>query len=330
MPASVPGITVAFLGNFRWRHCSENAFAAALRSLGATVVPLQEDKVTVGQIEDAAMAADLLLFTRTWGCHDPEQLLKLWGRLNSEGTPTVSYHLDLYVGLEREASIDGDPFWQTDWVFHPDGSPDTHDTLTRLGINHHVLPPAVAATECFAGTYRSHDFPHSVVFVGSALPYGHATEWPFRDQMVTHLAATYPGEFGHYGPGGLRTVRNGLTGDDDHQLNDLYATALVTVGDCIDRPGYVTDRLPETLGRGGLLVFPRTPTVDAFGYEPGVHYLAYQPADLDSLDAAIETGLALPAADQAQIRAAAIEHTAAHHTYTHRMATMLDIAGIAS
>lgn len=320
-------LNIAYIGNFRWAHCTEMHVTHALHDLGHDVTLLQEDQVTVDTIERVALDADLLLFTRTWGRHDPTQMHALWRRLTTNGIPTVSYHLDLYVGLARQATIPGDPFWATEWVFHPDGSPQTAHVFTHQGINHRVLPPAVAAGECVMGSYRP-GFTHDIVFVGSALPYGHTREWPFRDRFVGALHNRYgPGGFAHYGPGGIRTVRNGLDGDYS-QLNDLYASARVVVGDCIDRPGYVSDRLTETLGRGGFLVFPRSDAVDALGYVDGVHYIGYRPGNLDSLLTAVDLALALPDTQRDRIRVAAMTHTRLHHTFAHRMAVLLDTVGV--
>jgi hypothetical protein len=318
--------TIAYLSNTRAPWCTEVHVAQALAELDHNVLLLQEDVITVADIEAVATGCDLFLFTRTWGCHDRQAMLDMYDRLHAAGTRTASYHLDLYVGLEREATIVGDPFWSTETVFHPDGSAHAAGRLTAYGVNHHPLPPAVCAADIYQGTPRP-EFGHPVIFVGSALPYGHAAEWPFRDRLVTALAARYGSEFAHYGPGGLRTVRNGIDGDPT-MLNDLYASARVVVGDCIDRSGYVSDRLTETLGRGGLLVFPRSDAVTALGYDFGHHYVGYMPGNIDSALHAIDRALRFTDADRAAMRHDAMAHTAAHHTFTHRMATVLDVMGI--
>jgi hypothetical protein len=318
--------TIAYLSNTRWPWCTEVHVAQALHRLGHRVALLQEDEVTVDDIRRVALDSDLLLFTRTWGNHDPAAMHALWHRLDAADVPVASYHLDLYVGLERENTISGDPFWATDHVFHPDGSRHAADVLATYGIVHTPLPPCVAATECSPGTPRP-EFDHDVVFVGSALPYGHAIEWPFRDRLVNALHAAYGPRFAHYGPGGRRTIRNGIDGDLT-ALNDLYASARVVVGDCIDRDGYVSDRLTETLGRGGLLVFPRTPHVASLGYQYGEHYLGYLPGNLDSALHAVDRALAYTGSDRDAMRAGAMAHTLAHHTFDHRMATLLDVMGI--
>jgi hypothetical protein len=319
--------TIAYLSNTRWPWCTEVHVNQALTELGHDVTLLQEDIVTVDDIEHAATDSDLFLFTRTWGNHDPAAMLALYDRLDRAGIPTASYHLDLYVGLDREATIAGDPFWSTRWMFHPDGSPEADAALAVAGVQHHVLPPAVAANECRPGTPRPSEFPHDIVFVGSARPYAHSNEWPFRDRMVRWLTDTYGPRFAHHGPGGRPTIRNGINGNQS-ALNDLYASARVVAGDCIHRHGYVSDRLTETLGRGGILVFPRTPTVDRLGYIDGIHYIGYEPGNLDALDWAIADAANLTPAARDAMRTAAMAHTRARHTFTHRMATLLDVVGL--
>jgi hypothetical protein len=318
---------IAYISNTRWPWCTETHVTQALTALGHTVTLLQEDRVTIADIEKAAIDSALLLYTRTWGNHDPDAMFALYEQLWGAGVRTASYHLDLYIGLEREATIPRDPFWYPERVFHPDGSAHAIGRLAYYGVNHHPLPPAVAASECFPGTRRT-EFAHDVIFVGSARPYGHAADWPFRDQLVAALDQRYgPAGFAHYGPGGRRTVRNGIDGDPT-ALNDLYASARVVVGDTIDRDNYVSDRLTETLGRGGLLVFPRSDIVDQLGYIDGFHYLGYKPGDLTSALAAVDRALALSDTDRDIIRGAAIGQTFEHHTYTHRMATVLDVMGV--
>lgn len=315
------------LQTFRWPWCTEVHVAQALAELDHSVLLLQEDEVTVADIETTAVGCDLFLFTRTWGGHNRQAMTDMYDHLHAAGVRTASYHLDLYITLPREQTIPGDPFWSTEMVFHPDGSAHAAGRLSYYGVNHHPLPPAVCAADVYEGSPRP-EFKHDVVFVGSARPYGHASEWPFRDQLVAALDARYgPESFAHYGPGGRRTVRNGINGDQT-ALNDLYASARVVVGDTIHRDGYVSDRLTETLGRGGLLVFPRSAAVDQLGYTDGVHYVGYEPGNLGSALAAVDRALALGDTDRALMRQQAMTWTAQHHTFTHRMATLLDVMGI--
>lgn len=205
---------------FTQRHCTEVHVAAALEELGCAVDRLQENDVTHRDIAARGAEADLLLYTRTWGLPDPGAVIGVFRQLEARGVVTASFHLDLYLGLEREATLEGDPFWSTGLVLTPDGAPESEAEFAWRGIRHIWSPPAVHGPECRSGRFRP-QMAHDVTFVGS-YPYPHP-EWPYRNQLVEWLSATYGSRFRRYG-GGSTVVRN-------EPLNDLYASAKVVVGD---------------------------------------------------------------------------------------------------
>ncbi len=289
------------------------------------MVRLQEDDVTWREIERAGADADLLLYTRTWGLPDPEKVIATFRRLELEhGTVTASFHLDLYLGLVREATLEGDPFWSTGLVLTPDGAPSSEAEFARRGINHVWSPPAVHGPECKSGTFRQ-KMAHAVTFVGS-YPYPHP-EWRHRDELVEWLSETYGAGFRRYG-GGSTVVRN-------EPLNDLYASATVVVGDSCNPPNpdgdhhprYWSDRLTETLGRGGFLVFPRIDGLEEEGFIDGEHLRLYSFGDFDEVRAIVDHYVANPG-EARRIADAGQAFVRDHHTYRHRMARLLDAAGL--
>jgi hypothetical protein len=174
--------TIAYIGNFTASWCTEVHLAREMRALGHHVQQFQEPHpgedphrflryVEQWCLENRPLA---LMFTRTWGL--PYEATALWRRLEANGTATMSYHLDLYVGLQREAGILNDPFWRTQYVFTPDGDPDSQRFFQEQGINHYWLSPAVVSDEAVHGNYRP-SYDYDVVFVGS---YGYHDEWPWR------------------------------------------------------------------------------------------------------------------------------------------------------
>lgn len=269
--------TIAYIGNFTAPWCTEVHLAREMRSLGCTVQELQEphpgeDKQRFLRYVETWCAEnkpDALMFTRTWGL--PDEATGLWRRLEAMGVKTFSYHLDLYVGLKREAGLLNDPFWTTQYVFTPDGDPVSEAFFAERGINHHWLSPAVVSDECQPGNWNP-EYDYDVVFVGS---YGYHDEWPWRRQLIDYLGEKYGSRFKRFGgdvhPGPVR----------GQALNDLYATARIAVGDSLHLPGhtrYWTDRYFETIGRGGFLIAPMIEGLEEF-LTPGEHFIAYEHPD---------------------------------------------------
>lgn len=310
-------LAIAYISNTTYSFCTEVHIGRSLEQLGHKVVFLQEDRHTPESIETAAKQteANLVLYTRTWG--QPARLTDVWRRLEAQGIRTASYHLDLYLGLEREATLEGDPFWSTEFVFTPDGDPASQAEFERRGINHHFLPPAVVADECVPGIYRER-FAHDVIFVGSEA-YHH--EWSHRPQLIGWLGATYGDRFQRYGAG-LEIVRG-------QHLNDLRASAKVEVGDSLcpgfTHYGYFSDRVTECLGRGGVLLHPDVPGLrEILGLVEDEHCLFYQYGDFDGVGRKVEWCLT----HQDEARAMALRgqaHIRANHTYVHRLTSALEV-----
>lgn len=309
---------IAYRSNGRPAHSTENDVAAAFRMLGHEVAMLQEDTTPWSQTRRFCerFRPDLFLWTRTWmpEPYDRGHAFLAW--LHAEGIPSASYHLDLYVGLDREQQIlDGDPFWKTDIVFTADGSHE--EWFAAHGINHRWLPAAINAESCYRASADRGIYRQPVVFVGSWQ--GYHPEHPWRQQLVMGLRRHYgPAIFGLYPRG--RSVRQ-------HQLNVLYASATVVVGDTLRLPGchdFWSDRLYETCGRGGFLLYPFVEGIGAHVVD-GEHVVLYEPDDgLDRLVEVIDFWLHRPDAERETIRQAAYEHVKANHTYTHRVGQMLD------
>lgn len=269
---------IIYIGNFRPRHSTENHLAATLEELGHDVIRLQEDTEDRGTLVPTILAAkpDLFMFTRTWGNLVDHELLSA---LRTNNIPSVSYHLDLYYGIGRESGILRDPFWRTDFVFTPDGGHAAE--FTRDGINHFYLRPGVFKRECYPGIPRDH-FKYDVIFVGSDGSDYH-NEWPYRRQLIEFLRETYGNRFHRFGNGDI-VVRN-------QDLNDLYASAKIVVGDslCVgfNHPHYWSDRVYETIGRGGFMIHPEIEGMRD-ELEGGEHLAYYHYGDFQELQAAIE------------------------------------------
>lgn len=269
-----------------------------------------------------ALGAQAVFWTRTWPQEMSvvEPVLK---ELEAEGIPTVSYHLDRWHGLNREHQVRDQPFFRTSLVVSPNDDPRWADD----GVNHFWLPPGVYGPECEPVPANPRRWPFDVVFVGSH-PYPHPEWAKYRGDLLATFQRAFRGRFGILPRRGV-PVRG-------RDLQELYATVPVILGDsCLagESYGYWSDRVPETLGRGGLLIHPYVPGIGAGfrdWYGAGRRtelddLLAYRLGEFDDAVAAARSALANPDASRS-----IAEHGRAtvltRDTYAHRMATVLAVA----
>lgn len=319
---------IVFLGNHRVDFTTESHWAKEYELLGHEVVRLQETEATTQDLLREGLQSDIVHYVHTHGWETPGQPLEeVWELLKKEGIPTVSVHLDIMRGLDRENDVFTEAFWKTEYVFTADGG--SNDWYREHGINHYYLPAGVFSEECKIGNFRE-EFAHDVIFVGAR--YGYHREWKYRKQLIDWLEQTYGDRFALYGRDGLGMVR----GQD---LNDLYASAKVVVGDTLcqgfDWADYFSDRLFETTGRGGCLVFPYIPglencfnlvDVNAFlsRIEDDNELVAYEFNDFKHLRNSIDFLLERDDLRES-IRLAGYERTKREHTYKHRAEQMFAV-----
>ncbi|MEP7120903.1 MAG: glycosyltransferase [Byssovorax sp.] len=303
---------VLYIGNFEPTFSTESHVRDSLRELGVEVVEAQESTASLSALDRQMGEVDLLLYTRTWGLRDPDALR--W--ITSLPLPTVSYHLDLYAGLPRGRNLHQDPFWRTQHVFTPDGGSDGF--FRAQGIQHHYLKPGVFGAECTLAEVDPATPRVEVCFVGS---YDYHPEWPYRRRLVDFLAETYGRRFTKHG-----SPQSSVRGAD---LNRLYASAKVVVGDSLclgfDHPRYWSDRIYETLGRGGFLIHPYIAGLEE---ELGdrEHVVFYPFGDFATLERLIDYYLEHDDEREA-IRRAGHERVKSSCTYVHRMREMLTVLG---
>lgn len=244
-------MTIVFVGNFEPQFSTENDLRWTLEDMGHQVIACQENKALTNDILAKALAADMFLYVHTheWETPGSVPMREVIKQLHRQGKPTVAFHLDYWYGLKRQADVGKDAFWSCDYVFTADGDPKSQQWFESLGIKHYWSPPAVVKRDC----YMAEEVPalrQDVIFVGSSI---YHEEWPYRMQIISWLKANYGERFSHYGNGGIRNIRG-------HELNQLYASAKVVVGDSLclgfDHKNYWSDRVYETRGRGGFLIHP--------------------------------------------------------------------------
>ena len=300
---------IYYLGNFLPSHSTEQHIARTLRSMGHEVVELQENFIQPDHLSERLNnePIDLFLVTRTWG---ETFMLPHLDILKRRNIPSASFHLDLYVGLERDGNISGDAFWRTDYVFTPDGDPKSEEFFKEKGINHYYLKPGVFADECYLVPGEKDK---DVIFVGS---YNYHPEWQYRPQLIDWLKANY--QFELWGSHGLGEVR-------EHPLNELYGRTKIAIGDSLHLPNhdyYWSDRVYETLGRGGFLIHPYIKGLEE-EFTDKEHLVFYEYGDFTQLRDLIDYYLGHDA-ERETIRQQGHELVKNNFTYTQRMQTMLD------
>lgn len=303
---------IAFYGNFTVDFSSESHHAKSLEALGHEVIRVQEPTLTGGDLAKIlASGCDLFVWVHTHGANMATPGMRgLVSSLKARDIPIIAYHLDLYLGIPgRFAEYKDDPYFtQVDYFFTADG-PLAAWLNTTPGAQGFYLPPGVYHEEA---TYEPQEPRYDVIFVGS---YGYHPEWPWRPQLIDWLIETYGDRFTLFGgnrPGEVAHVVRGKA------LNQLYASTKVVVGDTFC-PGFIygpyySDRVPETLGRGGFLIMPDVPGIEG-DYFWGEHLGGpYQYDDFEILKAEIDFWLREDE-QREKVRRAGHEHVKAHHTY---------------
>jgi glycosyltransferase involved in cell wall biosynthesis len=298
---------VAFLGNFIPPFSTENDIAWTLEHLGHEVIRLQENAFDEKRFGEAREACDIFLWTHTHQFSNITDLLMehLLGWFKEHGKPTVSFHLDKFFGIpEREKRIGSDPFFKADFVFTADGG--FQDEFAAHGINHIWSPPAIVERDAHYGTPRE-EYKCDVAFVGSVDGYHDC--YPFRTQMIDFLRDRYRQRFKTF-----TTVRGPA-------LNDLYASCKVCAGDSIfanngGRGFYCSDRVFETIGRGGVLVHAEILGMNVAGM------LVHTPGDLQDMADMIDYLLAKPDSRRS-MRESGMYQVRTKETYTQRVRQIL-------
>ena len=300
---------ICMLGNFKFPFSTESHHAWTWERLGHTVVRLQENSATTDQVLAACADAQIFQYTHTHGWNTPGTvpLDEMLRRIRKMGVKSFSYHLDLYWGLNtldrRQDRIGEHPSWKVDYFFSTDGNHDAE--YKARGVNHIYMPPGVVEYGCKKGKFNQ-TLATDIAFVGST---GYHPEYPFRQKLIENLQRVYGRQFRVF------------SGYREDSLNSVYASCKIVVGDhCFaGKPRYWSDRLPETCGRGGFLLYPKTEGIT-------IPVATYEAGNLVDLYNRIAYFLNHPQEREA-IRDAAFEHVKQHDTYTNRLKEILAIMG---
>jgi len=310
---------IVFLGNFRVDYTSESHHAKSLEALGHKVVRMQESDARSEDILAACVNSDLFIWIHTHGWQTSGKITmeKLLERLKTLSIPSMTYHLDLWFGLQRQKDLESFPVYKLIDHFFTVDSQMAQWFNEKTNVKGHYLPAGVFGEECI---YRPSITNRKVLFVGSKK---YHPEWQYRTKLVEWLEDTYKNRFEHYGSGGIKSVR-GIS------LNKIYWTTKVVVGDTLclnfNYPDYWSDRVYETLGRGGFLIHPYVQGMEK-EFEDRKHLVFYEYGNFEQLKELIDYYVEHEE-EREQIRIAGHELVKNNYTYKHRWKHILEELGL--
>lgn len=314
-------VPIAILGDFRFDHCTANEYAIAFTELGHQVDKIQEGtSAEHHRLERAVRDREvgLVLWNSAPSLLDrmpPEWGWKFLHLCRRHEIPTVSVHLDQWLQLEREKTIETSAHFHVDAFFGSEGG--VAERWEAYEVHHHWLLPAVGKRHLgLAPAVPRHRC--KVAFTGSWMSYH--PEHPQRREMVWFFTRTFGEDF-------RALPKNRKPRIVGKELASLYASVDVLIGDSLVMPGISTtsDRWPESLGRGGVLVGPHNPLYsepDGPFYVEGIP--SWEPGDFDDAKRVVDEVLEWTPEHRLAIRRRAIEMMTIGHTYTHRAAAMLE------
>lgn len=245
---------IAYIGKFTNLY-DEEYIAKSFEMLGHEVLRLPDNlglRPMFRRIEE--YGPEIVLFAKLNVTEDGHLFIK---SLRAKGIKTVCWLFDLYWGYPREHRIRVDACFRADYVFTTDGGHS--EEWQKAGINHQCVRQGIYKEQCYIAQYGNE--PHGVVFVGGENPV-----YPKRIKQISFIQKSYS-DFRWYGRKHTDELRN-------EHLNSLYATAKIVVGDSVYSPFYWSNRVVETLGRGGFLIHQAVPGLaeeypDLVTYEAG-------------------------------------------------------------
>jgi hypothetical protein len=310
---------IVFLGNFRVDYTSESHHAKSLEELGHNVIRMQESEARSEDILSACVNSDLFIWIHThgWETQGKITMEKVLETLKTLSIPSMTYHLDLWFGLKREKDLESFPVYKMIDHFFTVDKKMSEWFNENTKVKGHYLPAGVFGPECIVQDVTKK---HDVIFVGSRK---YHDEWTYRPKLIDWLDRSYGNRFEQYGSGGVKSVRG-------MHLNKLYWSTKVVVGDtlCIDfkYPDYWSDRIYETLGRGGFLIHPYIKGLEN-EFKDKEHVVFYEYNNFEQLKELIDYYIKHDD-EREKIRLAGHKLVKENYTYKHRWQQILEDLGI--
>lgn len=219
---------ILYVGKFSSSDDEEH-IAQSLENLGHEVIRLPMSMTEQEMHRKITLSRyDFILFAK-W---EPSQLIK--EAIKNKNTKTVCWLFDLYWDYPRQYRLKSSWYFKADKVITTDGG---EHPWSKIGINHSCVRQGIFDKECYIEEFNE---PDGVVFVGSDNPF-----FPERSKLMNQLNIDY--QFEWIGKHSSKEARGPV-------LNSIYAATKIVVGDSVYSPGYWSNRVVETLGRGGFLI----------------------------------------------------------------------------
>lgn len=293
--------TILYIGDFRETYSTELYIKRAFKELGHKVICYQEDRLLIQNVKSPVDEVEqlnpiLVLFSK--GC-PPGKGGEFIEELKRRGINTACWLFDLYFDLPSNRVLklkSKTPPFNVETIFSTDGGHDKEFQLA--GIKHKLLRQGIYKPEAIL-----FDRPktHEVIFVGGDA-FGN------RANLMELLKNKYS-KFEWLGKPCEKQYR-GL------ELNELYASTKIVVGDSYPSPNYWSNRIYETLGRGGFLIHPFVEGIET-EFKDGEHLVLYKRGDYEDLFKKIDFYLKNTEARE-KIRKAGHDFVKNNYTYKHR------------
>ncbi len=299
---------IIYIGDFVEKFSTERYIAKGFEELGHAVTWVQENQLRVVKadallVDILKLKPDLVLFSKGRPLGESELLIEM---LKKQGIKTAVWLFDLYFDLpvDRKFKLEQKvaPF-NSEIIFSTDGGHQKE--FEALDINHKLLRQGIYEPEAIL---YDREKVNDIIFVGGDI-------YKTRVMMLEGLYERYGKRFKRFGT--PDKIVRGLP------LNELYASTKVVVGDSQPSPRYWSNRIYETLGRGGFLIHPMVEGLDE-EFEIGKHLVTFPYGDNDKLFELVDYYLEHDE-EREKIRKAGFEYVKKNYTYTKRCEQLLKI-----
>lgn len=292
---------IYYIGKFKllW---DEECIARSFEELGFKVIRREEgantNKEFLSEIEK--LQPDFVLFAKLNTREDSNELV---AGIKKLGIKTVCWIFDLYIGYRREYLVPHAGYFKADYVFTTDGGHQKE--FKKYKINHIVLRQGIYEPEAFMLRPM---YIYDVIFVGSQ-----NNSHPTRQRTLEWVDRNY--KFRWFGRNDQNEVRS-------KHLNYLLSQAKVVLGDSVPSDNYWSNRVYETLGRGGFLIHTHIKGMEK-EFVDKEHLVFYKAGDLLDLKQKLDYYLTNDR-ERERIKKSGFEFTKNNYGYKKRCQEMLE------